>query len=288
MKNLIMFLVMVCGAFTAYAVDDWAYLACYDAANKELKNQPDTGTRVAFIGNSITYFWGEKHPEFFSDNDFINRAINGQTTYQFLVRFREDIVEIAPVAVVIGGGINDIAENNYAYNEDRTFGNLVSMAEIANANGIEVIMTSILPTGQIYWNDTIANVPDKIESLNARIRAYAEEHSYPYIDYYSEMVYGEERVLNPEYTKDGVHPTEAGYDAMEAIALPVIRSVVRMESDEESAAPQVYGDENGVDDGYYTLQGVRLAGQPASGVYIKRQGRNSVKVVARHELSVEK
>lgn len=226
-----MALALLSGALTASAVDDWANIGRYDAANQSLKTQANTNTRVVFVGNSITDFWISNHPQFFSDNDFIDRGISGQTTYQFLVRFREDVVELNPAAVVINGGINDIAENNYAYNEDRTFGNLVSMAEIANTNGIKVIMASVLPAAQFSWNQSITNIPDKVEALNARIKAYAEEKSYPYIDYYPELVYGSERALNPAYTSDGVHPNAAGYSVMESIALPIIRSVVKLNDD---------------------------------------------------------
>ena len=215
-------------AFTASAATDWADISRYDGSNTTLKSQANTGTRVVFVGNSITDFWASTHPSFFADNDFVGRGISGQTTYQFLVRFREDVEELEPAAVIINGGTNDIAENNYAYNEDRTFGNIASMAEIASSNGIKVILASVLPASGFNWNTAITDAADKIASLNERIKTYAEEKGYPYIDYYSKLVSGSERALNPAYTNDGVHPTAAGYDIMEEVALPVIRSVVKI------------------------------------------------------------
>lgn len=229
-RNVMAAMLLACGITVASAADDWANINRYDSNNTTLKAQANTGTRVVFLGNSITDFWVSTHPSFFTDNDFIGRGIAGQTTYQFLVRFREDIVELAPAAVVINGGTNDIAENNYAYNEDRTFGNIASMAEIASANGIKVILASVLPASGFNWNTSISGVADKIASLNARIKAYAESKSYPYIDYYPALVSGSDRALNPAYTNDGVHPTAAGYDIMESIALPVIRSVVKLDA----------------------------------------------------------
>lgn len=230
-----------CCIISASAADDWAGINRYDSSNTTIKKQTNTGTRVVFIGNSITDFWASTHPAFFSDNDFIGRGISGQTTYQFLVRFREDVVELAPAAVIINGGTNDIAENNYAYSEDRTFGNIASMAEIASANGIKVILASVLPAAGFNWNPSIKDAADKIASLNARIKAYAESMSYPYIDYYSTLVYGSDRALNPAYTNDGVHPTAAGYDIMESIALPVIRSVVKLDENLPEAV-SIYGE----------------------------------------------
>lgn len=228
----VMAAILLAGALTTVqAADDWANINRYDSNNAVLKAQANSGSRVVFLGNSITDFWVTTHPSFFSDNDFIGRGIAGQTTYQFLVRFREDIVELAPAAVVINGGTNDIAENNYAYNEDRTFGNIASMAEIASANGIKVILASVLPASGFNWNTSITDAADKIASLNARIKAYAESRSYPYIDYYSALVSGTDPALNPAYTNDGVHPTAAGYDIMESIALPAVRSVVRLNAD---------------------------------------------------------
>ena len=207
----------------AYANDDWAQLDIYAEANLQIMSQPDSlHNRVVLIGNSITEGWAKADPEFFSKNNFVGRGISGQTTYQMLLRFREDVIDLIPEIVVINGGINDIAENNYSYDEDRTFGNLVSMAQLAEANGINVIMTSVLPADKIPWRKSISNVPGKVKSLNDRIREYADDKGFPYIDYYALMV-SEGGALNPEYTKDGVHPTLEGYKTMEHIALPVIR-----------------------------------------------------------------
>ncbi|MDE5658958.1 MAG: hypothetical protein K2I25_08015, partial [Muribaculaceae bacterium] len=135
-----------------------------------------------------------------------------------------------PAAVVINGGINDIAQNNYAYNEDLTFGNLVSMAEIAEANGIKVIMTSLLPSNRCGWRPDITDVADKVASLNTRIKKYAEEHGYAYIDYYTPMISESDRGIIQAYSGDGVHPNPEGYTIMEQTALPIIKKTLRKNS----------------------------------------------------------
>ena len=218
------------GCALAAAASDVADFARYENANKRIASQPNSGTRVVFLGNSITDFWVGNSPDFFSLNDFIGRGISGQTTYQFQMRFREDVINLHPAAVVINGGTNDVAENMYPYNPDRTFGNIVSMVELARANNIKVILASVLPAASFNWNPSIKDAPDKIEALNSRIREYAEANSIPYVDYYSEMVYGAARALNPAYTTDGVHPNAAGYAVMESVVLPVVRSVVSLDS----------------------------------------------------------
>ena len=162
------------------------------------------------------------HPDFFKSNGYIGRGISGQTSYQFLLRFREDVINLSPALVVINAGTNDVAENTQAYNEDYTFGNIVSMAELAKANKIKVILTSVLPAAAFKWRMEIKDVPQKIKSLNDRIEAYAKANKIPFVNYYKAMVVDENQALNPQYTKDGVHPTSEGYDIME----PLIKNAI--------------------------------------------------------------
>ena len=218
---------LICGAtlFTVDAKDknnDWAQFGRYHHANDSLLLQENNDRRVVFIGNSITDNWATFHPEFFNENGYVGRGISGQTTFQFIVRFREDVINLKPAVVVINGGINDIAENTQPYNEDLTYGNIISMVQLAQANGIKVIMTTLLPAANIYWNKSIENTPEKIISLNARLKQYAEDNNIPFVDYYSRLVQGEDKALNPKCTTDGLHPTMAGYEIME----PIIKQAI--------------------------------------------------------------
>ena len=220
------FVLLVVTAASAY---DMANFGRYESDNKRVMELPNTGSRVVFMGNSITDFWPTNSPEFFALNDFIGRGISGQTTYEMILRFREDVVRLNPAGVVILAGTNDIAENlDILYNEERTLGNILSMAEIANANGIQVFLSSVLPVTNYGWKPSITNHKDKIEHLNARIKEYAEAHDMPYIDYYSSLVHGD-RDLNYALTGDGVHPNAEGYRIMEGIVLPIIRERIKFE-----------------------------------------------------------
>ncbi|MBE6287044.1 MAG: lipase [Mediterranea massiliensis] len=205
---------------------DFANYSRYANSNKELAITPTPKNRVVFMGNSITEEWVRLRPEFFSNNQFIGRGISGQTSQQFLLRFREDVIKLHPRLVVINAGTNDIAENTGPYNEEITFGNIVSMVELAKANKIKVILTSVLPASHFYWDKQVTNVPQKIASLNERIRQYAKQEKIPYVDYHSEMVFGEEQSLNPAYTKDGVHPLPQGYEVMERLILQSIKKAL--------------------------------------------------------------
>ena len=204
---------------------DWPYYCRYRDANAALK---ESGVRpnVVFMGDSITEGWVANDAAFFEDNGYVGRGIGGQTSSHFLLRFREDVIKLAPALVVINAGTNDIAENAGAYNEEYTFGNIVSMVELARANKIKVILTSVLPAAAFGWNPSVKDAPQKIMQLNARIRKYAQENKIPYVDYYSEMVEGDNKALNSSYTRDGVHPTLEGYKVMEALIKKAIDKVL--------------------------------------------------------------
>ena len=202
--------------------NDWARLGRYAKANKELPAPAKKEKRVVFMGNSITEGWVKIRPDFFEENGYIGRGIGGQTSYQFVVRFRPDVINLKPKLVVINAGTNDVAENTGPFDLQTTFGNIVSMVELAKANKIKVILTSVLPAAKFGWNKSIKDAPAKIEALNALIKEYAKKNKIPYVDYYTPMVTGADRALNPAYSKDGVHPTAEGYEVMEALIKPVI------------------------------------------------------------------
>ncbi|MDR2936875.1 MAG: SGNH/GDSL hydrolase family protein, partial [Rikenellaceae bacterium] len=181
--------------------------------------------RVVLIGNSITAGWVRAHPGFFTANGFTGRGIGGQTTPQMLARFRQDVIALQPKAVIINAGTNDIAENTGAYDPDFTFGNICSMAEIARANGIKVILSSVLPAAAFRWRPEIADGPAKIDALNVRIKQLAKEKGYGYIDY-NTVLRDENGGLPVAYAKDGVHPIPECYTIMEGLAIEAIKKAI--------------------------------------------------------------
>ncbi len=198
----------------------------YEKANAELSLPVKGEKRVVFIGNSITQGWADQRPDFFKSNNYVGRGIGGQTSPQLLSRFRQDVINLKPTAVIINIGTNDIAENTGSYDPAFTLGNIMSMAELAKANGIKVILSSVLPVAEYPWRKEIKDVPDKIDALNAGIRAYAKKNKFAYIDYYAVM-HDENRALISSYGKDGVHPTAEGYEVMEKVAKTVIDKVIK-------------------------------------------------------------
>lgn len=201
--------------------NDLINLKRYSEANEKLPKCTTNDRRIVFIGNSITEGWVRLRPQFFTENNFVGRGIGGQTSPQLLSRFRRDVVELTPYAVVINVGTNDIAENSGAYDQNFTLGNIKSMAEIAKANNIQVILSSVLPAVGFKWRPSITDSVEKIEALNVEIKKYAEENNFLYIDYYSQLK-DENGALKSHFGDDGVHPNDECYQLMESIVLKTI------------------------------------------------------------------
>lgn len=219
--------VVAAACTTTYAQNDWGNIGRYAEANHQLATQADNGKRVVLIGNSITDGWPGTHPEFFETNGLIGRGISGQTSYQFLVRFRDDVVNLHPAIVVINVATNDIAENNYPYDQTRTLGNIMTMVEVAQANGIKPILTSVLPTNSFPWRPEISDAATKVQQLNKAIRQYADSKGIPYVDYHATMADPATGAMKDGLSGDGVHPNADGYTLMEAALLPVIKKCLK-------------------------------------------------------------
>ena len=204
----------------AQAQRDWAGFHVYAADNARLDSL-HAKVQVVFYGNSITQIWNEIRPHFFTDNGFTGRGIGGQTSSELLVRMRQDVINLHPHTVVIMCGVNDIAQNNGPISLQHTVGNIISMCELAKANGIRPVLCSPLPARSFYWNPSITDAPQQIQMLNALIASYAHEQNILYVDYYSAMV-DTDGGLKKGLSDDEVHPNHAGYQIMEPIILKAL------------------------------------------------------------------
>jgi acyl-CoA thioesterase-1 len=203
---------------------DWPNLARFREANAMLPPPAVSENRVVFFGDSITEGWS-RDGGFFPGKPYVNRGISGQTTPQMLVRFRQDVIALRPKVVVILAGTNDIAGNTGPSTPEMIEDNLASMAEIASANGIRVVLASILPAFDYPWRPGLQPAP-KIAAVNEWMKGYARAHRLLYLDYYAAMV-DERKGLRQEYGTDGVHPNKAGYDVMAPLAEKAIAEALR-------------------------------------------------------------
>ena len=197
--------------------EDWANYRRY--AKENIKDK-DKDVKVVFMGNSITEGWRHHYPEFFQKHeDYICRGIGGQVTAQMLARFRPDVIDHHPEKVVILAGTNDIAMNQGFVALEHIYGNIISMAELALANGIKPYLCSILPGDKYSWSweiDTDRAI-SSIATINKWLREYCEKtEGVEYVDYFTPMA-DENAALKKEYQRDPIHPNKAGYLVMEKI-----------------------------------------------------------------------
>ena len=203
--------------------NDWAAWTRYQKADLALGAPAEGEKRVVFMGDSITDGW--HLDKSFPGKPYVNRGISGQTSPQMVLRFRQDVIDLKPKVVVILAGTNDIAGNTGPMTLEESEGYLMSMAEMATANHIRVVLCSVLPAFDFSW--TPGKVPaQKIVELNKWIKAYAAEKHYVYVDYHTAMK--DERDGLPEnLSKDGVHPNAAGYAIMAPLAEAGIKKALK-------------------------------------------------------------
>lgn len=199
---------------------EFGQICRYRDENRALAARP----RVVFMGDSITEGWIKTDPSLFTGG-LVDRGISGQTTPQMLVRFREDVIALRPQAVHIMAGTNDIAGNTGAATIETVQGHLASMAELARAHGIKVLLASVPPAGAFPWSPDKRPAP-QIAALNTWLRDYAGRNGFTYVDYHSAMA-RPDGAMKPGLADDGVHPTVAGYAVMRPIALAAIERTLR-------------------------------------------------------------
>ncbi len=205
---------------------DWPQLGRYRSENAALPAPAKNEPRVVFMGDSITDMWGRQQGVFFPGKPYVNRGISGQVTAQMLARFRADVIDLKPRVVVILGGTNDIANHPDPATLTMVEGNLASMAELARANGIKVVLASLTPVSDyIEPNQTKVRSPEEILALNAWIKSYAVREHFIYLDYYPALL-DANKALKKDFTIDGLHPNAAGYAVMTPLAQQAIHQAL--------------------------------------------------------------
>lgn len=216
MKKLFVVAMITCVAMMVFA--DWAGNHRYAEANRGVP----PGSVVLF-GDSITDSWPRKRPEFFSETKFVGRGISGQTTAQMLCRFRNDVINLRPRAVVILAGTNDMAENNGPIRTVDAVGNIMSMCELAKANGIRVVLCSVTPAAKFPWRPQITDVVARIDGINRILKSYADVQGIPWLDYNTLLNDGEGGM--GDKADDGLHPNGEGYAIMEGALVLFLKKV---------------------------------------------------------------
>jgi lysophospholipase L1-like esterase len=212
---------------------DWPDLTRYREANRTLAAPAAGEARVVFMGDSITDGWQQpRYGGFFPGKPYVDRGISGQTTPQMLLRFRRDVVDLQPKAVVILAGTNDIAGNTGVMTNEEIQGNLASMSELAHAHKIKVVMSSVTPVSEYHVANprvapqTTARPMDRIKALNEWMKSYAAEHGDVYLDYFTAMI-DDKGLMRTELTEDDLHPNAKGYAIMAPLAEAAIARALK-------------------------------------------------------------
>ena len=185
---------------------------------------PQSSRRVVMMGNSITEYWQwhdvNNHKEFFADNGALDRGIAAEKTPSMVRRFQADVIDMRPLVVVIGGGVNDI---NAKTPVDEVVANNAKMALAAVRLGIRPIMGTINPSGWSF--ETV----DRYKEYNRKIKAWCEENGFSFCDYFDAVKMNDTQYneMKPEYRgradhSDHLHPSRQGYIAMESVLIPLI------------------------------------------------------------------
>jgi lysophospholipase L1-like esterase len=205
--------------------NDWAALGHFRQANADLAAPAAGENRVVFMGNSITAGWARVFATHFAGKSYVGRGISGQTTPQMLVRFRQDVIALKPKVVVILAGTNDIAGNTGPSTIEMIEDNLASMTDLAQANGIRVVLVSVLPVFEYPWRKGLEPAP-KIIALNAWLKQFAASKGAVYLDLHTPMA-DERQGLRADLSGDGVHPNAAGFALMSPLAERAIGEALR-------------------------------------------------------------
>ena len=204
---------------------EWAGFNRYSKSNADIIAAQKAGAKkpvAVLMGDSITDAWPNDDPSFFSDNNLIGRGIGGQTSSEMLVRFRKDVIDLHPKYVLILAGTNDMAQNNGPISIEDTYGNIVSMCELAKLHKIKPVVCSVIPASNFPWRKHLGDRSNDIITLNNMLKAYAAKNNFKYIDYHSALK-DEGNGLQAALGKDAVHPNLFGYQIMEKLVLETLR-----------------------------------------------------------------
>ena len=224
MKKLAFIIILLAMSFTSYS-QDWFRFNDYKADNERIIASGEF-PEVVFMGNSITENWAFFHPDFFTSHNYLGRGIGGQTSAHMLVRFKTDVIDLHPKAVVIMAGTNDVAHNDFWVAPEQVVNNVISMCELARVHGIIPIISSITPCTSFRWRTEIKDAGQTIVNINKSLKAYAEANGFVYVDYHSALA--DENMGFPfSLSEDGCHPDPDTYYTMEELVLEAIRKALK-------------------------------------------------------------
>ena len=225
MKKIAFIILLFTMTIFGFAQEDWFGFNRFKADNERII-ESGKFPEVVFMGNSITENWAYYHPDFFNQHNYCGRGIGGQTSAQMLLRFTADVINLRPKAVVIMAGTNDVAHNTYWVEPNKVVDNVVAMCNLAKANGIVPIISSLPPCASFVWRPEIENAAQTIVDINKLLKAYADANGIVYVDYHAALA-DEQNAFQMSLSDDGCHPNPDTYFIMEKLVLEAIKEAVK-------------------------------------------------------------
>ncbi len=197
-----------------YFLDKYTYVVVeisgrdkYRDANLPLVSDTQVTNRLVFIGNQLTEHWEVQ--KYFPSYEAINRGISGQRFAGFLLRFRPDVLELFPKAVIIEFSSYNFRPE-YSLKELKDY--LICLAELAEAHHIKPILTTVIPTRKPLRYEGYS-VLDSVKTFNQWLREYCDEKGYAYVDFYQTLA-DEQGYLPVSLSASHIEPNDTGYERL--------------------------------------------------------------------------
>ena len=198
-------------------VNEFSQRAVFADANVPLHSDTIVPNRVVLFGTQVAGNWSPAAA--LPGWETVNRGVSGQRLSGMLLRFRPDVIELKPQAVVI-------EISSYNFREESSITELedyaADMAELARFHGIQPILTTLIPHRegyQVYESDY--QVLDSIAVYGRWVRAYCDSLDIPMVDF-NGLLADERGFLKEELSANAVEPNEKGYAVLTSALLQAL------------------------------------------------------------------
>jgi lysophospholipase L1-like esterase len=162
------------------------------------------------VTSQYAWWLTQKHPEW----EVLNRGVNGERTDQIAARFTRDVLEAAPLIVILIAGVNDVYQGLPAKHPIEYLREMYSSAVDA---GIDVVAGSVLP-----FNTATPDQNARMREVNDWIRSYAARASrMAFVDTRRAAAHprNNDRLCD---SPDGLHPSADGYRRVAEALAPAL------------------------------------------------------------------
>lgn len=168
---------------------------------------------IVFLGDSITDFYNLN--TFYGGLPVINSGTAGKKAYEIVQELKERVYIYNPTKVFLMIGTNDLSHRT----DEEIVKDIKTIIKSINKNrpNAMVYVESIYPINDDTSNEKISDwmvgdrTNERISNLNIKIKEMCKKEKITYIDIYNLLI-DEKGLLNIDYTVEGLHINEEGYE----------------------------------------------------------------------------